>query len=132
MTRLSVLLVTMLLVGAAFSKGRAWSYTMEGTAYDKTTSDVLRNTGLMIGKQIVITDENGWYTVLISGITCDRGGGRHAIDRCNEDAFGHLVVRQLFTDAVITIRTQWRQHACIDRARFTPPCGVSRRDLFLP
>jgi hypothetical protein len=132
MMRLSVLLLSLLLLGAAFGKGRAWSYMMEGYAYDKTSNDVLRNTSLIIGEEIVTTDENGWYTIVINGITCDRGGSRHAIHRCNEDAFGHLIIRRLFSDARITIRTNWKNHACLDRVRFTPPCGVSRRDLFLP
>mgnify|MGYP007092123164 CR=1 FL=1 len=129
--RLAILYVALLHTYAGFGKGIAWSYTMNGAVYDKTTKDVLRNTSLMIGTQLVITDDTGWYSVVIRGVTCDRGS-HEEMDRCNDEAFGQLVVRRLFSDTSITIRTNWKDHACLDRIAFTPPCYISRRDLFVP
>lgn len=68
-----LLLLLVLGTPSASAKGRFWSYTLTGTAYDKATKDVLRNTALMIGKQLVTTDSLGHYTVTISGVTCDKG-----------------------------------------------------------
>ena len=131
MMRTSTLLLSLLLAPLAFGKGMAFSYTMEGYVYDQATKDVLRNTTLMIGEQVITTDERGWYAVRISGITCDRGS-RVEIKRCNDARYGRLVVRRLFSDTSITVRTNWADHACLDRIAFTPPCYVSRRDLFVP
>lgn len=99
--------------------------------YDQATKDVRRNTTLMIGEQVITTDERGWYAVRISGITCDRGS-RVEIKRCNDAHYGKLVVRRLFSDTSISVRTNWEAHACLDRIAFTPPCYISRRDLFVP
>jgi hypothetical protein len=129
--RTAALLLALLLASVVFGKGMAFSYTMEGYVYDQATKDVLRNTTLMIGEQLITTDERGWYAVRISGITCDRGS-RVEIKRCNDAHYGKLVVRRLFSDSSITLRTNWEAHACLDRIAFTPPCYVSRRDLFLP
>lgn len=129
--RLAILYVALLHTYAGFGKGIAWSYTMNGAVYDKTTKDVLRNTSLMIGTQLVITDNTGWYSVVIRGVTCDRGS-RVEIKRCNDARYGMLVVRRLFSDTSITVRTNWEDHACLDRMAITPPCYVSRRDLFVP
>ena len=131
MMRTSALLLSLLLAPVAFGKGMAFSYTMEGYVYDQATKDVLRNTTLMIGEQVITTDERGWYAVRISGITCDRGS-RVEIKRCNDARYGKLVIRRLFSDTSITVRTNWEAHACLDRIAFTPPCFVSRRDLFVP
>jgi hypothetical protein len=131
MIRTAALLLSLLLAPVAFGKGMAFSYTMEGYVYDQATKDVLRNTLLMIGAQVITTDERGWYAVRISGITCDRGS-RVEIKRCNDARYGMLVVRRLFSDTSITVRTNWEDHACLDRIAFTPPCHVSRRDLFVP
>jgi hypothetical protein len=131
MKRTSVLLLLLLLAPVAFGKGMAFSYTMEGYAYDQSTKDVLRTTTLMIGEQVITTDEHGWYAARISGITCDRGS-RVEIKRCNDSHYGSLVVRRLFSDTSITVRTNWEAHACLDQIAFTPPCHVSRRDLFVP
>ncbi len=131
MMRTSALLLSMLLAPVVFGKGMAFSYTMEGYVYDQATKDVLRNTTLMFGEQVITTDERGWYAVRISGITCDRGS-RMEIKRCNDAHYGKLVVRRLFSDTSITVRTNWADHACLDRIAFTPPCYVSRRDLFVP
>ncbi|HRH70513.1 MAG TPA: hypothetical protein PLB89_13475 [Flavobacteriales bacterium] len=130
--RTLALLLALLIAPVVFGKGRAFAYTMEGYAYDKHSSDLLRNTSVLIGKQLVNTDDRGWYSVRISGITCDRGDSRAEIDRCNEALYGELVIRRLFSDTSITIRTNWKDHACIDRIAFTPPCYISRRDLFVP
>ena len=46
---------------------------MNGVVYDKAMRNVLRNTSLMIGTQLVSTDDTGWYSVIIHGVTCDRG-----------------------------------------------------------
>ena len=131
MSRYVLFVLALLLTNAAFSKGRAWSYTMNGYAYDRTTNDVLRNTSLMIGTQLVTTDEQGWYLVIIHGVTCDRGS-RKEIERCNDEAYGQLTIRRLFGGASVTIHTGWRDHACIDRLIVTPPCYISRRDLYVP
>lgn len=125
-------LLALLIASQGLGKGRSFAYTMEGFVYDQATKDVLRNTSLVVGKQMVTTDDRGWYSVRISGITCDRGDSRAEIDRCNEALYGELVIRRLFRDASITIRTNWKDHACLDRIAFTPPCHVSRRDLFVP
>lgn len=130
--RTLALLLALLMASRGFGKGRAFAYTMEGFVYDQTTKDVLRNTSLVFGKQMVTTDYRGWYSVRISGITCDRGDSRGEIDRCNEALYGELVIRRLFSDTSITVRTNWEAHACLDRLAFTPPCYVSRRDLFVP
>lgn len=66
-------LLLVALSAAVAAKGRGWSYHLTGVAYDQTTKDVLRNTQLMIGKQLVTTDSTGHYRVTISGVTCDRG-----------------------------------------------------------
>jgi hypothetical protein len=126
------LLLAMLMASQGFGKGRAFAYTMEGFVYDQATKDVLRNTSLVVGKQMVTTDDRGWYSVRISGITCDRGDSRAEIHRCIEAHYGELVLRRLFSDTSITIRTNWKDHACLDRVAFTPPCYISRRDLFVP
>jgi hypothetical protein len=131
MMRTSALLLSMLLAPVAFGKGMAFSYTMEGYVYDQATKDVLRNTTLMIGEQVIMTDERGWYAVRISGITCDLGS-RVEIKRCNDARYGSLVIRRLFSNSSTTVRTNWADHACLDRIAFTPPCHVSRRDLFVP
>jgi hypothetical protein len=131
MKRTSALLLALLLAPVAFGKGMAFSYTMEGYVYDQATKDVLRTTTLMIGEQVITTDEHGWYVVRISGITCDRGS-RAEIKRCNDARYGKLVVRRLFSDTSITVRTNWEAHACLDRIVFTPPCYISRRDLVVP
>jgi hypothetical protein len=131
MIRTSALLLLLLLAPVAIGKGMAFSYTMEGHVYDQATKDVLRNTTLMIGVQVITTDERGWYSVRISGITCDRGS-RVEIKRCNDARYDMLVVRRLFSDTSITVRTNWEDHACLDRMAITPPCYVSRRDLFVP
>lgn len=125
------LLLALLMASHGFGKGRAFAYTMEGFVYDQAIKDVLRNTTLMIGEQVITTDERGWYAVRISGITCDRGS-RVEIKRCNDAHYGKLVVRRLFSDNSITVRTNWEAHACLDRIAFTPPCYISRRDLFVP
>lgn len=130
--RSTLLSIALLLALTGACKGIAWSYTMNGYIYDQVTKDVLRNTAVMIGNEMITTDENGWYSISIHGVTCDRGGSRHPIERCNEEAFGQLVVRRLFAETSISIRTNWRDHACLDRVIFTPPCHLSRRDLFLP
>ncbi len=131
MMRTSALFLSMLLAPVVFGKGMAFSYTMEGYVYDQATKDVLRNTSLMIGTQLVITDDTGWYSVVIRGVTCDRGS-REEMDRCNEEAFGQLIVRRLFSEATEIIRTYWKDHACIDGFITGPPCFLSRRDLFIP
>jgi hypothetical protein len=131
MIRTSALLLLLLLAPVAFGKGMAFSYTMEGHVYDQATKDVLRNTVVMIGKQAITTDDKGWYSLIISGITCDRGS-RVEIKRCNSAHYGELVIRRLFSDASITVTTNWEAHACLDRIAFTPPCYISRRDLFVP
>jgi hypothetical protein len=128
MMRTSALLLSMLLAPVAFGKGMAFSYTMEGYVYDQATKDVLRNTTLMIGEQVIMTDERGWYAVRI---TCDLGS-RVEIKRCNDARYGSLVIRRLFSNSSTTVRTNWADHACLDRIAFTPPCHVSRRDLFVP
>lgn len=132
MMRLLFCFAALLSAFAVTGKGRAWSYTMEGYAYDQTTKDVLRSTSLMIGDHIVTTDSTGWYSVVIKGVTCDMGRSREDIDRCNEEAFGQLVIRRLFSETSISIRTNWKDHTCLDRMIFTPPCFLSRRDLFVP
>ena len=131
MMRTSALLLSLLLAPVAFGKGMAFSYTMEGYVYDQATKDALRNTTLIIGEQVITTDQRGWYAVRISGITCDLGS-RVEIKRCNDAHYGKLVIRRLFSDTSITVRTNWEAHACLDRIAFTPPCYVSRRDLFVP
>lgn len=106
-----------------------WQYTLTGTAYDQATKDVLRNTTLMIGEQVVTTDSVGHYTVVINGVTCDKGSAAQ-IKRCNEDAYGSLVVRRVLSTASITIKTHWKRYAfCTNNI---VPCDVQRRDLFVP
>lgn len=131
LSRPAILSIALLLALAGFGKGMSWSYEMNGVVYDKATKDVLRNTSLMIGTQLVITDDTGWYSVVIRGVTCDRGG-HEEMDRCNEEAFGQLVVRRLFSEASEVIRTNWKDYACVDKLIKNPPCFLSRRDLFLP
>ncbi len=131
MMRTTALFALLLLAPVLFGKGMTFSYTMEGYVYDQATKDVLRNTVVMIGKQAITTDDKGWYSLIISGITCDRGS-RVEIKRCNDARYGMLVIRRLFSDTSITVSTNWEAHACLDRIAFTPPCYISRRDLFVP
>lgn len=119
----------LVLVTTCWAKGRFWSYTLTGTAYDKATKDVLRNTALMIGDQLVTTDSLGHYTVTISGVTCDRGSNWQ-IKRCNEDAYGQLVVRRVLSEASVTINSHWKRYAFCDGG--ITPCHEQRRELFVP
>lgn len=114
---------------SAQAKGRFWSYTLTGTAYDNSTKDVLRNTTLMIGDQVVTTDSVGHYTVIIGGVTCDKGSVWR-IKRCNEQAYGTLVVRRVLSEASVTIHSHWKRYAFCEGG-FTP-CHEQRRDLFVP
>lgn len=132
MMRAPTLLLALLIALPVVSKDRVWWYTMEGYVYDRISKDVLRNTTLMIGRQMVTTDDHGWYSVRISGITCDRGNSRTEFDRCNEAAYDELHVRRLFSATSTTIRTNWKAHACLDRLVFTPPCLIARQDIFVP
>ena len=127
--RLSLLLLLLFSSAVAEAKGRFWSYTLKGTAYDKTTKDVLPNTALMIGDQLVTTDSLGHYTVNISGVTCDKGSAWQ-IKRCNEEAYGRLVVRRLLSEASITINSHWKRYAFCEGG--IAPCHEQRRDLYLP
>jgi hypothetical protein len=129
MRHLLPFLLLLLLAPSAEAKGRFWSYTLTGTAYDQATKDVLRNTALMIGDQLVTTDSLGHYTVVIGGVTCDKGT-RWQIKRCNEDAFGKLVVRRVLSAASITINSHWKQYAFCESG--ITPCHEQRRDLFVP
>ncbi|MCU0319208.1 MAG: hypothetical protein MUE88_03930 [Flavobacteriales bacterium] len=123
------LLLLILLFQSAEARGRFWSYTLMGTAYDQATKDVLRNTALMIGDQLVTTDSLGHYTVTISGVTCDKGT-RWQIKQCNEEAYGKLVVRRLLSEARITINSNWKQYAFCESG--ITPCYEQRRDLYVP
>lgn len=122
-----LLLCTAALTVAA--KGVFWSYTLTGTAYDQATKDVLRDTALMIGDQLVTTDSTGHYRVEISGITCDRGT-RAQINRCNEEHYGTLEIRRVLNSASITINSRWKQYAFCTSG--IVPCKEQRRDLFVP
>jgi hypothetical protein len=124
-------LLLLLWLGAppAQAKGRVWSYTLTGTAYDKGTKDVLRHTVLMIGKQLVTTDSLGHYTVTISGVTCDKGSAWQ-IKRCNEKAYGQLEVRRALGGPISTINSHWKQYAFCESG--ITPCKEQRRDLFVP
>lgn len=53
------LLLALLMASHGFGKGRTFAYTMEGFVYDQATKDVLRNTSLVIGMQMVTTDDRG-------------------------------------------------------------------------
>ena len=130
MARTLVLLIAVAIALAGFGKGRAWSYLMMGTAYDQTTKNVLRNTVLFVGKQLVTTDSTGHYELTISGVTCDRGPARE-IDRCNEEAYGRLVVRRVLSTASITIPSHWKSYA-FRVPHIDPWSGVCRVDLYVP
>jgi hypothetical protein len=119
----------MLCLASAQAKGRFWQYTLTGTAYDKATKDVLRNTALMIGKQLVTTDSLGHYTVTISGVTCDKGTGWQ-IRRCNEEAYGELVIRRALGGTSMSINSHWKQYAFCESG--ITPCNEQRRDLYVP
>ena len=122
-------LLLLLVSHSAEARGRFWSYTLTGTAYDQATKDVLRNTALMIGDQLVTTDSLGHYTVTISGVTCDKGSAWQ-IKRCNEEACGKLVVRRVLSETRITINSHWKQYAFCESG--ITPCREQRRDLFVP
>lgn len=128
MKHLSLLLL-LLLSPSAQARGRFWSYTLTGTAYDQATKDVLRNTALMIGDQLVTTDSLGHYTMTISGVTCDKGTSWQ-IMRCNEETYGKLVVRRVLSAASTTINSHWKKYAFCESG-FTP-CHEQRRDLYVP
>lgn len=132
MIRTHSLLATLLFTSAIHGQGMRFSYTMQGNVYDHATKDVQRNTVLMIGKHIVTTDSTGWYSVVISGVTCADGYTPRENDRCNEAQFAQIKVRRILSDKSIIIRTNWKDHACLDRVVFTPPCYLARVDLFLP
>jgi hypothetical protein len=129
MMRLSLLLVLLLSSPLVEAKGRFWSYMLTGTAYDMATKDVLRNTALMIGDQLVTTDSLGRYTVTISGVTCDKGSAWQ-IKRCNEQAYGQLVVRRVLSETSVTMNSNWKRYAFCDGG--ITPCHEQRRDLFVP
>lgn len=113
----------------ASGKGRVWSYLITGTAYDKATKDVLRNTTLFIGAQLVTTDSTGHFEVVISGITCDKGT-RLQIHRCNEDHYGKLLVRRALSETNVTINSRWKRYAFCSNS--IVPCGVQHLMLFVP
>jgi hypothetical protein len=121
--------LALVLVTTCSARGRFWSYTLTGTAYDKATKDVLRNTALMIGDQLVTTDSLGHYTMTISGVTCDKGSAWQ-IKRCNEEAYGKLVVRRVLSAASITINSHWKRYAFCDGG--ITPCHEQRRVLYVP
>ncbi len=127
--RIRLAVLALVLVTTCCAKGRFWSYTLTGTAYDKATKDVLRNTALMIGDQLVTTDSLGHYAVTISGVTCDKGSAWQ-IRRCNEDAYGQLVVRRVLSEARLTINSHWKRYAFCESG--ITPCHEQRRDLFVP
>jgi hypothetical protein len=129
MTRLALLVVLLLPSPLVEAKGRLWSYTLTGTAYDKATKDVLRNAALMIGDQLVTTDSVGHYAVTISGVTCDKGSAWQ-IKRCNEEAYGQLVVRRVLCETSVTINSHWKRYAFCDGG--ITPCHEQRHDLYVP
>ena len=129
MMRQSLLLLLLFSSAVAEAKGRFWSYTLKGTAYDKTTKDVLPNTALMIGDQLVTTDSLGHYTVNISGVTCDKGSAWQ-IKRCNEQDYDQLVVRRVLSVTSVTINSNWKRYAFCDGG--ITPCHEQRRDLYVP
>ena len=121
--------LALVLVTTCSAKGRFWSYTLTGTAYDKATKDVLRYAVLMIGDQVVTTDSLGHYMVTIGGVNCDKGTNWQ-IKRCNEEAYGELVVRRVLSSASITINSHWKQYAFCESG--ITPCNEQRRDLYVP
>ena len=121
--------LALVVVTTCWAKGRFWSYTLTGTAYDKATKDVLRYAVLMIGDQVVTTDSLGHYMVTIGGVTCDKGTNWQ-IKRCNEEAYGELVVRRVLSSASITINSHWKRYAFCEGG--ITPCHEQRRDLFVP
>lgn len=127
--RITLALLALVLVTTCWAKGRFWSYTLTGTAYDMSTKDVLRNTTLMIGDRVVATDSVGHYTVIIGGVTCDKGSVWR-IKRCNEQAYGTLVVRRVLSEASVTINSHWKRYAFCEGG--ITPCHEQRRDLFVP
>ena len=129
MTRLALLLVLLLSSPLVEAKGRSWSYVLTGTACDKTSKDVLRYAALMIGDQLVTTDSVGHYAVTISGVTCDKGSAWQ-IKRCNEEAYGQLVVRRVLSMTSGTINSHWKRYAFCEGG--IVPCHVQRRDLYVP
>lgn len=129
--RSALLCLAIVSTASATTKGRYWSYTMSGCVYDKTTKEVLRNTAIMIGKQMVTTDSTGHYAVTLSGITCDRGTLAQ-MHRCNEDAYGTLVIRRSLGGTGITIRSHWQSYVFGEGRNAIVPWNQCRRDLFIP
>lgn len=111
------------------AKGRFWSYILMGTAYDNSTREVLRNTFLFIGTQLVTTDSTGHFEVTISGITCDKETLMQN-RRCNEEHYGKLLVRRALSETSVTINSHWKRYAFCSNS--IAPCGVQHRMLFVP
>lgn len=129
MLRLSLILLLLFAVLEAGAKGRIWSYVLTGTAYNKATKDVLRHATIMINEHVVTTDSTGHYEVTISGVTCDRGSGWQ-IRRCNEKAYGDLVIRRALSTRSATVPSHWKRYAFCESG--IAPCNIQRRDLFVP
>ncbi|MBL7952787.1 MAG: hypothetical protein JNM62_13830 [Flavobacteriales bacterium] len=129
MLRTTALCFALLASTLASCKGRSWSYVLTGIAYDAISKDVLRDTPLLIGSQVITTDSTGHYRLTISGTTCDRGT-RWRISACNERAFGKLVIRRIYSTASITINSRWKQFAFCQSS--IVPCTEQRRDLYVP
>ena len=125
-------LALVLLIASANSleaKGRFWAYTMKGTAYDAKTKEPLKDAVIVIGRDTVTTDAEGFYNVTVNGVTCDRGG-RWRIKRCNKRAYGHLVVQRLGASSATRIRSHWKKYAfCKDQEEDCPPYV---KDLLVP
>ena len=125
-------LALLLLIASANSldaKGRFWSYTMKGTAYDARTKEPLKDAVIIIGRDTVTTNAEGYYNVTVNGVTCDKGG-RWRINRCNKRAYGHLVLQRLGESSSTRIKSHWKKYAfCNEQEEDCPPFI---KDLFVP
>lgn len=54
----------------------------------------------------------------------------NACRRCNEQAYGTLVLRRALGGTSTTINSHWRRYAFCESG--ITPCGIQRRDLYVP
>lgn len=127
--RAAVFAFCILGAAAAQAKGRIWSYTMQGTAYDARTHGPLANTALVIGTDTVMTDPQGRYVARIGGVTCDKGSS-WAVARCDRRAYGHLLVCRVGGSAPVRIKSHWKKYAFSNKERDDRP--TFHLDLHVP
>jgi len=129
MLRTLAILIVIAATNSLEAKGRFWAYTMKGTVYEAGSKEPLKHTTLVIGRDTVTTDSLGFYRVTSAGVTCDKGG-RSRINRCNREAYGHLVIQRLGATNTTRIKSHWKRYAFCNGEE--NDCPSFSKDLYVP